>query len=286
MQTEIVPSVLKNIPLYAREQSPTAAGHTAPLHLHDEIEFIQIISGRFCCTVLGNTYELLRGDIILINERIPHSTVNLEDGTNTQVVQFDPGHFSNERLKETCRYLSRFINIDKTPATVFEANLPLTRELSGYLDTILHEFACQNAGFELYIKANIISILALLSRADLLTDSSELFNESIASKILPALIYIDDHYCEHITLEEISGVLNLSSSYFCRLFKQATNSTFLEYVNFVRVCKAERLLMTRHNSISKIALDIGFSSVTYFNRIFKRFKGCTPTEYKKSKYSR
>lgn len=286
MQTEIVSSILKNVPLYARGQSPTAAGHAAPLHLHDEIEFIQVTSGRFSCTVLGNTYELQKGDIILINERIPHSTVNLEDDTNTQVVQFDPGYFSNEQLKETCRYLSRFINIDKIPATVFAANLPLTRELSGYLNTILHEIACQNVGFELYIKANIISILALLSRADLLTDSSERFNENIAGKIMPALIYIDDHYCEHITLEEISGVLSLSSSYFCRLFKQATNSTFLEYVNFVRICKSERLLITQHNSISDIALSIGFPSVTYFNRIFKKFKGCTPTEYKKSKYSR
>ncbi len=284
MKTEIVSSVLKNVPIYVRAESPTACGHTAPLHIHDEMELLRVKCGSFCCTVNGTIYELCPGDIILITERTPHSTINLEENTDTQVLQFNPDYFSGETMPDTCRYLSRFINIDKSSVTVFPYNAPMTAELSAYFDAILNELTHHNTGYELYIKANILSILAFLSRTHILTDSSDLFDENMVKKILPALNYINDHYTEQITLQQISSVMNLNSSYFCRLFKQTTNSTFIEYVNFIRICKSEGLLLTRQDSVAQIAFEIGFSSVTYFNKIFKKYKGCTPTDYKKSKY--
>ena len=135
------------------------------------------------------------------------------------------------------------------------------------------------------MKANILNIIAFLSRYDYLTDSSIFFVEKNIEKVMPALNYIDEHYDEQITLEDLSRVINLNPSYFCRLFKKATNSTFIEYLNFVRICKSEKKLSSSKESIAEISLNLGFSSVSYFNKVFKSIKGCTPTEYKKSKYA-
>jgi YesN/AraC family two-component response regulator len=103
-------------------------------------------------------------------------------------------------------------------------------------------------------------------------------------KILPALSYINENYQEDLTLEEVSELLSFDPSYFCRIFKQATGATFTEYLNFVRVCKAEKLLAKTQRSILEISEAVGFSSVSYFNRIFKRHRGCSPRGYRSARY--
>ena len=85
-------------------------------------------------------------------------------------------------------------------------------------------------------------------------------------------VQYDSQYGVKYQLDDLSKLLNLNQSYFCRLFKQATNSTFIEYLNFVRVCKAEKLLFTTNKTVSEISMDVGFSSVSYFNRVFKKIK--------------
>lgn len=85
---------------------------------------------------------------------------------------------------------------------------------------------------------------------------------------------------EQMTLGEIGELLNLNESYFCRLFKKATGSTFTEYLNFVRICKAEHMIKNGA-SISESAYGVGFSSLSYFNRVFKKYKFCSPSDYKK-----
>ena len=77
---------------------------------------------------------------------------------------------------------------------------------------------------------------------------------------------------------------NLNPSYFCRIFKRASGSGFIDYLNFVRICKSEKLLAAGTKSILDVSYDVGFSSVSYFNRIFKKYKNCTPTEYRRAQY--
>ncbi len=287
MKNEIVKSSLRN---FSASISPSLyivlpPGPHSELHLHDELELLYIECGIFSCTVNDTCYYASTGDIIFINNRIPHTTYAHEKGTFCSMLQFRPENFSNDNVIGISTYLSRFINTNKEFVVVFKNGQQNTEELKLYLINIFNEYKNKKPSYELYIKANLCNIIAFLSRNDILTDSSAFFDEKVISKVLPALNYIDCHYNEQIQLEDLSRILNLNSSYFCRLFKQATNSTFIEYLNFVRICKAERMLSVSDKSISDISLDLGFASVSYFNKIFKKYKGCTPTEYKKSKYA-
>ncbi len=284
MKIEIVLSVLKKYPVYIRETSPQKKGHACPFHIHDEVELLRVTEGSFLFKTSEKTYYLYPGDIVFVQSRTPHYTENLEENTDTQLISFPYEFFSGDTVPDTCQYLSRFLNAEKALSAVFVAGTPEANELSACFDAIIQEKLMQKPAYELYIKSGILAIIAFLSRNNIMPDVAALLNESDVNKIIPALDYIDSHYSSHIALKDISAVLNLNTSYFCRLFKKATGSSFIDYLNFVRICKTEQSLVNSQKGIAEIALDEGFSSTAYFNKVFKRYKGCTPTEYKKSKY--
>ena len=123
-------------------------------------------------------------------------------------------------------------------------------------------------------------ITALLHRIGFMGDFYGWVNYSGVSKIMPALSYIEKNYWKNIKIEELSDLVGLSVSRFCHLFKKVTNSTAINYLNFVRVCEAEKLFASGMN-ISEICYEVGFSSQSYFNSVFKKYKNCTPSDYQK-----
>ncbi len=288
MNQELIRSSIDNVPIKISysphpQNEKLEPHHICSLHIHDEIELLYIESGKFHC--LAGTEELIaeKGDIIYLASRVPHATRTLANGTFSSMLQFSTISFI-ETKENISKYLYRFINMGEIPSMVFKANTPENEALSNYMRLIFIESYEKNNGYESFIKSGIHSILGFLYRNNILLNADTYFNFKYVDKVLPALSYIDSNYAEQLTLEQISEHLNLNTYYFCRLFKKATNSTFTEYLNFVRVCKSEKLLTSSSMSVSDISLDVGFSSVSYFNRVFKRFKGCSPNEYKKIKY--
>ena len=254
-------------------------------HIHGEIELLYVTSGAFkaCNDEVSVTAE--KGEIIFINSRVVHETFSEADSTVYVLVQFDISEMSQNYLKNTSKYLHRFLSAGECAMYVFKNGDPKTAEIKGYLDDIIKESDEKKRAYEMYISADIFKISALLSRYKIILDENISFDSDIIERVLPVLNYIDSHYREEISLNDLSKTLNLNRYYFCRLFKRATNSTFTEYLNFVRVCKAEKRIISGAGNISEISMDVGFSSVSYFNRIFKKYKGCTPSAYKKVKYA-
>ncbi|MDO5478573.1 MAG: AraC family transcriptional regulator [Clostridia bacterium] len=290
MNNELIRSSIDNVPIKISysphpQNEDLEPHHICSLHIHDEIELLYIEAGEFYC--LAGTEELIaeKGDIIYLASRVPHATKTLAHGTYSSMLQFSTINFI-ETKENISKYLYRFINMGEIPSMVFKANTPENEALSHYMRLIFIESYEKNNGFESFVKAGIHGILGVLYRNSILLNADTYFNFKYVDKVLPALAYIDEKFSEQITLEELSEQLNLNAYYFCRLFKRATNSTFTEYLNFVRICKSEKLLTSTSMSVSDISLDVGFSSVSYFNRMFKRFKGCSPNEYKKIRYKR
>lgn len=100
------------------------------------------------------------------------------------------------------------------------------------------------------------------------------------SMVKKAKEYIYAHQSEDITLAEVSKVVNTSTFYFCKIFKKYTGVNFTEYVARVRVERAKNLLLNPNLRVSEIAFEVGFQSLTHFNRVFKRIVGLSPTEYR------
>jgi AraC-like DNA-binding protein len=92
--------------------------------------------------------------------------------------------------------------------------------------------------------------------------------------------YVASHQSDPIKLEEIARALNVSRFHFCRSFKQTIGLTFVEYLSRVRIEKAKVLLHNHNLRVSEIAYEVGFQTITHFNRIFRKLVGCSPTEYR------
>ena len=92
--------------------------------------------------------------------------------------------------------------------------------------------------------------------------------------------YIAGHQCEPIKLEEIARALNICTFHFCRKFKETTGLTFVTYLSHLRIEKAKLLLYNKDLRVSEIAYEVGFQSLTHFNRIFHKLVGHSPTEYR------
>ncbi len=93
--------------------------------------------------------------------------------------------------------------------------------------------------------------------------------------------YIAGHFADPLTLTEIARALHVSTFYFCKLFKRSTGLTFTDYLCRVRVEKAKNLLLNPHLRVSEIAYDVGFQSLTHFNRTFREITGASPTVYRR-----
>lgn len=92
--------------------------------------------------------------------------------------------------------------------------------------------------------------------------------------------YIEAHSAEDLSLGRVAKVVNTSSFYFCKLFKRATGINFTHYLARVRVGKARVLLLNPNLRISEVAFEVGFQSLTHFNRVFRKVEGQSPTEYR------
>lgn len=95
-----------------------------------------------------------------------------------------------------------------------------------------------------------------------------------------AKAYVSEHQTEAISLEEISKSLHVSTFYFCKMFKKATGLTFTDYLCRVRVERAKGLLLDPNLRISEVAFEVGFGSLTHFNRVFRKIVGESPTDYR------
>ena len=92
--------------------------------------------------------------------------------------------------------------------------------------------------------------------------------------------YIKDHQEEELSLGQVAKSVNTSTFYFCKLFKKTTGLNYTDYVSRLRIEKAKNLLLNPNLRVSEIAYQVGFQSLTHFNRVFKRILGQSPTEYR------
>jgi AraC-like DNA-binding protein/ligand-binding sensor protein len=92
--------------------------------------------------------------------------------------------------------------------------------------------------------------------------------------------FIQENQSEDLSLGQVAKAVNTSSFYFCKMFKKATGLNFTDYVSRVRIEKAKNLLLNPNLRVSEIAFEVGFQSLTHFNRVFKKITGHSPSEYR------
>ena len=93
------------------------------------------------------------------------------------------------------------------------------------------------------------------------------------------ITFIHEHYMDHITLEDIASCASMCKSECCRLFKRNMKQSLFDYLLHYRIRQSLPLLTMGKDSITDISIQCGFSSPSYYTKLFRRFMDCTPREY-------
>ncbi len=132
---------------------------------------------------------------------------------------------------------------------------------------------------KLYLKAYIYELIAFMHSCSFIT--SPVISDLNIQKIKPIVRYINENYKSPITLDDICNNVKYKKYTICHTFKNVTGSTIFEYINYLRIHCAIDRLKDKNLTILEISMQCGFSTVTYFNRVFKSVIGCSPLKYKK-----
>ena len=255
---------------------PAKTVKTYVFHFHPEIELLYIVRGRMKNVVEGEEFVALPGDIVFFNSRVPHDTQSLEDGTVRNMVQFRiPSTFDG-----AFRYLAYFLSSRGKDFFVFKKEDEDYEVLCAHIFNMLERDSESGAAADCMLTSDIYFITSLLYRRGFLQDERDVFDFGQLERLVPLFEYIDGNFADELSLEKCAELLSLNKSYLCRIFRKATGMTLTDFINLVRVSKSEEML-SKNKNLSEIAYAVGFSSLAYFNRTFKKYKKASPSEYRK-----
>lgn len=249
-------------------------------HWHSAMEIIMPMENIYTVIIGKKKYVLNEGEILLIPAGELHKLIAPSTGFR-RILLFDFSLISN------LRGFSSVSNIFNQAIHITEENSPdILVPVQTLFDEISYEYKKNNTFREGAIYAHLIQMFVLLARKFMNTSNSfpdirTNKQKEYVSKFNLIFEYINNNFTEDITLDKIADVAGFSKFHFCRLFKQFTGTTFYDYLNQRRIKEAEKLLLNPELTITDVAMHSGFSSISTFNRVFKNFKECTPTEFKK-----
>lgn len=243
---------------------------------------IYIKSGVGMCLVDGQLMCLNEGDILFFPPGIAYSFVSEDLGDeyneNIEVVVFRFDGSWLDSLLKTFKSLSREILTLKEYKNPLAVVGPKWMKMSVLMSNLY--------GADPHDEAILIlDLIRYLSQAsDLLplsTASAEV--QDVPAKKDKIERYVSCHLYQKISLDEISAYAGMNKTYFCLFFKKHYGMPFTDYINRKRLETASAMLLKPDTSIAEVAIACGYPTVTYFNRIFRKFKGMTPSEFRKSK---
>lgn len=250
-------------------------------HWHSSYEMIVPTEGNYLVTVSGQAYELAPGDMFLIPSGEPHSLkAPSRGGRFIFLFEFDQIlAIKGASYLASCMAKPLLINRSTCPS-IYAEEVELFNQ-------ICWEYLHDDSLRDITIYSRLLTFFLNYGQQRLCAESSPAINQlphfgqrNYAERFGAVFAYLDRHFAEDLTLEDVAAVAGFSKFHFSRTFKQLSGCNFYEYLCHRRVKSSEALLMKPELSISQIALQSGFSSVSTFNRTFKKMKGCTPTQYR------
>jgi len=256
------------------------------LHRHREVQIEWVVEGSGML-IAGNYMQRFEsGDIYIIGANQSHIFKNDQ-------VYFDPEE------KKQIHSISIFFDPNHLSKNIL--SLPEMVGVKKFVDGLHNGFQIPERSHDI-VKSTInsikqstetprvaafITLLHLMSTIGNLKPLATNNNEQIISEVEGIRMdqifqYLVTNYKNHISLNEISGIANLTPQAFCRYFKKHTDKTFVSFLNEVRINEACKMIVSgKFEGFSDVSYQTGFDNVTNFNRVFKKTMGKSPSEYQR-----
>ena len=256
-----------------------------PWHFHPELELTLVLKSYGQRQVGDSIENFYPGDLVLVGSNLPHVWKN-------DPVFINNGHKDNAQavvVKFAIDFAGKdFLNISEMKAlkSLLTEKAAYGVKLKGNLrDQIDAEMRLIDQLTEDQRLVKVIQLLVNISTSSEYTLLSSHFykNETTRSnhRINKVLDYIMENYNGHLTLDELSGLTFMNKNAFCKFFKKSTGHTLFAVINKIRIDKACQLLRETDKNVLQISLDVGFTNLSHFNRVFKKTTQLTPLNYRK-----
>ncbi len=249
-----------------------------PMHWHDSMEILFCLNGEVTVHTEKKSYSLSKNQLIVFDSREVHSI-----NSASSLYMFLCMHVDKKQLSVYCPELELYnischpLPLDDPKSSKYIRLCQLARELTRTNIRDKSTRTMQSDGISLLMLADLVEYFSEYAPPKAISDKAKP-NDTIRDIIS----YVNDHYKEKISLDDIAAQTGFSREYFCRFFKQHMGVTFLQYVNEVRISHAGRLLMSTDMSVAEVMRESGFTNQTIFNRTFKELYGMTPRHARNS----
>lgn len=244
---------------------------TLPEHTHPAWSFIVSFDSRCRTRLYGKLYDSVPSTVFALPPNIPHQELPSDSVARYIAILIDTAYFQTQL---TAYYLS-------TDALLCGMTCPITGRLVEALKEFMTDYEEAVPGYEKLLEAGSLKITHLLIRQLFsLNQSSEKIGFRMS--VTRAIEYLNEHYGEKISVEDLSMVANLSPSRFSHVFKEETSLSPVEYIMQTRLDCAKRMLRGNEKTLSEIALECGFNSSSYFYQCFMRTFNISPSDFRKS----
>lgn len=247
-------------------------------HYHPNYELVYVEATAGIRHVGQHVSNYMESDLILIGPNIPH--LNFDYGLKTeykQIVVQMKENFLGDSFKHTPE-----LNVIEQLFKKAIYGLSFTGETKQNAAVMLKEMHLLDTFEQLLLLLRVFQLLAKSNEVVVLNDLDTSIKIFLNDKIRMGTIYeyIHANFNQTPSVNDIAFLVNLSTAAFCRYFKKQTKMTFTDFVNQYRVNQAKTLLLQDRN-VSEACYEVGFESLSYFNKVFKKNTGENPSEFKR-----
>lgn len=255
-------------------------------HWHNEFEIIYVEKGEFKILKDSHLINIKAGELLFINSGEIHS---IEDISNSESIHhaivFHPNFINTSNL-DYCHIniLEPLIKQSiKLPSTINSDSIQNSKIINEIID-IIDRYTSRTPGYQLTIKGSLYKILSYLveNNSFIASNTIEKNLDYKLQLLKKSVTYIHQNYQQKIYIKDLAHEVNMNSQYFCRFFKSMTGKTPVDFINTHRIEEATLLLSSTDLNITDISLKVGIDNFSYFNKLFRHYKNCTPSEYRKN----
>lgn len=246
-----------------------------PLHWHEELQFVIVKNGKIELRILGKSFFISEGSGFFINSGIIHEIYSRQ--ANSTFICWNIGISGVDEYLQT-HFINPLTEEQMTPYLLLNSSNDVHNRIIKIISDSFSKFDEAKPSFELMITSNYLRCLyELINNIDF---SNSVKIQVYDQRIKQILYYIHSHYESKITLDDLSKLIHLSKAETNRLFKKHTGKSPFTYILEYRLERSVELLVKTKSSITEIALETGFSSVSYYIKKFKLKYRTTPFRYR------
>lgn len=267
----------QDFPIQFYAVSETHPRYEMPLHWHKEFELIRVLTGKFHLFLQNTEYVMKPGDIALVSSGTLHR--GNPESCAYECIVFDLNMLGRYPGDKISTWLSAIKSGEVSALGYYPEG---SRAFCQIIHRIFDSLREESPYYEFTIYSLLYELFGTLYQENaVVTATASPFRNRKADTMRLLLNWIDVHFKEPIGLSQLAEIAGVNEKYLCHLFKVYTDYTPIDYINKLRIEQALREIQENHLSVTEAAFESGFNDLSYFSRTFKKYKGHSPSFYKK-----